>query len=73
MDYQVLVETMRRLALDAGDAIMDVYGQDDFNIEAKDDDSPVTAADKAADAIIFAGLSEAFPDVMLVTEEQGKP
>ena len=70
MDYQVLVETMRRLALDAGDAIMDVYGQDDFNIEAKDDDSPVTAADKAADAIIFAGLSEAFPDVMLVTEEQ---
>ncbi len=70
MDHQVLVETMRRLALEAGDAIMDIYGREDFNIEAKDDDSPVTAADKAADAIIFEGLSKAFPDVMLVTEEQ---
>jgi len=70
MDYKVLVETMRQLALDAGDAIMDVYGQDDFNVEAKDDDSPVTAADKAADAIISAGLTKAFPDVILVTEEQ---
>lgn len=70
MDYQALVETMRTLALEAGDAIMDIYGQDDFSIESKSDDSPVTAADKAADEIIAKGLSAAFPDVMLVTEEQ---
>ena len=61
---------MRRLALEAGDAIMRIYGQDDFAVEAKADDSPVTAADKAADAIISDGLRAAFPDVMLVTEEQ---
>jgi len=30
----------------------------------------VTAADEAADAVISAGLRAAFPDVMLVTEEQ---
>jgi 3'(2'), 5'-bisphosphate nucleotidase len=41
-----------------------------MDVEAKADDSPVTAADKAADAIIADGLREAFPDVMLVTEEQ---
>ena len=70
MDYGKLAQVMRALALDAGDAIMEIYGQDDFAVEAKDDDSPVTAADKAADAIISAGLTSAFPDMMLVTEEQ---
>ena len=70
MDYQKLVSVMRRLSLEAGDKIMDIYGQDDFDVKAKSDDSPVTAADEAADAIISAGLRDAFPDVMLVTEEQ---
>lgn len=70
MDYVTLTEVMRRLALEAGDTIMEIYGQDDFAVESKDDDSPVTAADKAADAIISAGLRAAFPDMMLVTEEQ---
>lgn len=61
---------IRRLSLEAGDAIMEIYGQDDFSVEAKSDDSPVTAADKAADEIIYKGLSAEFPDMMLVTEEQ---
>lgn len=61
---------MRKLALEAGDAIMEIYARDDLDVESKADDSPVTAADKAADAIISAGLRAAFPDVMLVTEEQ---
>lgn len=60
----------RRLALEAGDKIMEIYGRDDFEIKTKSDDSPVTLADEAADAIISAGLRAAFPDVVLVTEEQ---
>ncbi len=70
MDYDKLTDVMRRLALEAGDAIMRIYGQDDFDVKAKSDDSPVTAADEAADALISAGLRDAFPDVLLVTEEQ---
>ena len=70
MDYEKLVNVMRKLSLEAGDKIMQIYGQDDFEVESKSDDSPVTAADKAADAIISDGLRAAFPDVMLVTEEQ---
>jgi 3'(2'), 5'-bisphosphate nucleotidase len=70
MDYNKLVTVMRTLSLEAGDKIMEIYGQDDFDVKAKSDDSPVTAADEAADAIISAGLRAAFPDVMLVTEEQ---
>lgn len=70
MDYEKLVSVMRKLSLEAGDAIMEIYARDDMAVETKSDDSPVTAADKAADAVISAGLRDAFPDVMLVTEEQ---
>jgi 3'(2'), 5'-bisphosphate nucleotidase len=70
MDYEKLTQVMRRLSLEAGDKIMEIYGRDDFEVKAKSDDSPVTAADEAADTIISDGLRAAFPDVMLVTEEQ---
>ncbi|SES09363.1 3'(2'),5'-bisphosphate nucleotidase [Tranquillimonas rosea] len=70
MDYDTLTTTMRRLALEAGAKIMEIYEADDFDVRAKSDDSPVTAADEAADALISAGLREVFPDVALVTEEQ---
>jgi 3'(2'), 5'-bisphosphate nucleotidase len=70
MDYQQIAVVFRKLALEAGDAIMDIYGKDDFSVRAKDDASPVTAADEAADRLISAGLRVAFPDLMLVTEEQ---
>ncbi|MEP1522710.1 MULTISPECIES: 3'(2'),5'-bisphosphate nucleotidase CysQ [Rhodobacterales] len=70
MNYEDLVPVIRTLALEAGDKIMEIYGADDFDVKTKSDDSPVTAADEAADAIISAGLRAAFPDVMLVTEEQ---
>ncbi|WP_371417782.1 MULTISPECIES: 3'(2'),5'-bisphosphate nucleotidase CysQ [unclassified Roseivivax] len=49
---------------------MDIYNADDFDVKTKSDASPVTEADEAADALISAGLRDAFPDVALVTEEQ---
>ncbi len=70
MDYEALEHSMRRHALAAGSAIMQIYGEDDLGIEAKADDSPVTRADKAADQIIYDGLRADFPDMMIVTEEQ---
>ena len=70
VDYNKMATVFRRLALEAGDAIMEIYGADDFDVRSKSDDSPVTAADEAADKIIFAGLKEAFPDILIVTEEQ---
>jgi len=70
MDFEYLVTTMRRLAIEGGDAIMQIYAAPDFEIRAKSDDSPVTAADEAADALISAGLRAAFPGLPLITEEQ---
>ncbi|EBA14198.1 3'(2'),5'-bisphosphate nucleotidase CysQ [Roseobacter sp. CCS2] len=70
MDFVKLTIVMRELALQAGDKIMEIYGSDDFEVRSKSDESPVTIADEAADAIISAGLRAAFPDTPLVTEEQ---
>jgi 3'(2'), 5'-bisphosphate nucleotidase len=70
VDYEKLSRVMRELALAAGDKIMEVYARDDFDVRSKSDESPVTEADEAADALISAGLRAAFPDVLLITEEQ---
>ena len=70
MNFDHLIPVIRRLALEAGDRIMQVYNGPDFAVKSKSDASPVTEADEAADAIISAGLRAAFPDVTLITEEQ---
>lgn len=70
MDYDKIETVFRALAISAGNRIMEIYDADDFDVRLKSDDSPVTAADEAADVLISDGLRAAFPDVMLVTEEQ---
>lgn len=68
-DSNQLETVFRRLAIKAGEAIMEIYDSGDLGVEAKSDESPVTRADIAADEIIRAGLVAAFPDIQLVTEE----
>lgn len=70
MDFAHLVPVMRRLALEAGDRIMEIYNSPEFEVKPKSDASPVTEADEAADALISAGLRAEFPEVTLITEEQ---
>ena len=70
IDYNELTVLMRSLSLEAGAKIMEIYASDDFDVKVKSDESPVTIADEAADAIISAGLKKAFPDLLVVTEEQ---
>lgn len=64
-----IVTEIRDLALSAGEAIMRIY-ETDFEVTAKEDESPVTEADRAADAIIVAGLEKSYPDIPVVTEER---
>ena len=70
MDFDRLIPIFRRLALEAGDRIMAVYNGPDFAVKVKSDTSPVTEADEAADEIISVGLRAAYPDLVLITEEQ---
>lgn len=53
----------------AGNAILEVYNSADFNVESKDDNSPLTLADKKSHAIIAENLSHYFPNIPVISEE----
>lgn len=63
-----LRETVIAIAQDAAAAIMQVYASG-FDVVLKDDDSPVTAADLAANQVIVNGLSRLTPDLPILSEE----
>ncbi len=59
------IDRLRDIAERAGKEIMEVYNTD-FDVETKDDASPVTAADKRAEALItkeIKAMTDAFPIV----------
>ena len=69
MDDHALLALAARLAEQAGAAILAVRARG-FAVERKDDHSPVTEADRAAEAIIVAGLRAATPDFPVIAEEE---
>jgi 3'(2'), 5'-bisphosphate nucleotidase len=64
-----LISLAAMLALEAGAAILDVRRRG-FDVERKEDRSPVTEADRAAEALIATGLREAMPDIPVIAEEE---
>lgn len=68
MDYAGLLEQLTPVARAAGAAIMEVYEQPP-EATYKDDGSPVTAADEAAEAIILPALKSVAPDITIISEE----
>ncbi len=67
-DLRALHAPLVALCRDAAAAILAIY-DGDFDVRSKADDSPVTAADVAADRLLVAGLSELLPGVPVVSEE----
>ncbi len=67
-DYQQWIPQLVALSHKAGKVIMEVYATD-FKTKTKADDSPVTLADLAAEAVIEAGLPELAHHIPLVAEE----
>ncbi|MCR4716953.1 MAG: 3'(2'),5'-bisphosphate nucleotidase CysQ [Lachnospiraceae bacterium] len=70
MDYLKEMELAKKLAIKAGEAIMKVYETEDFGVTYKDDSSPLTKADRAANDIIVPGLKEGFPSYAVLSEEE---
>lgn len=58
------------VALSAADKILEIY-QQDFTVEFKDKEEPVTIADKEADLIITRQLRQKFPSDKIFSEENG--
>ncbi|HET7300608.1 MAG TPA: 3'(2'),5'-bisphosphate nucleotidase CysQ [Oleiagrimonas sp.] len=57
------------LAEEAGQAILEVYAREDFEVECKSDHSPLTAADLASHRLIVDGLCALTPDIPVLSEE----
>jgi len=67
------IQTLETISRQAGAAILDIYGEDNFGVEHKADDSPLTRADKASNKIICDGLRALTPDVPIISEENSIP
>ena len=66
LQQQLMLDEIKSIAVEAGQAIMHIYNTmpDDIGVQKKSDDSPLTKADLASNAVIVAGLEKHFPDQM---------
>jgi 3'(2'),5'-bisphosphate nucleotidase len=65
-----MLNELVEIALEAGEAILDIYGSPDSGFRTKGDGSPVTDADAAAEKLILARLRTLFADIPVVAEEE---
>ena len=69
MDERRLLEDIAVAAREAGEAILEIVRRG-YDVEHKQDSSPVTEADRAAELIILAALAKAAPGVPVIAEEE---
>jgi 3'(2'), 5'-bisphosphate nucleotidase len=68
-DHGGLVDQLAEAAREAGEAILEIVRRG-FEVEAKQDRSPVTEADRAAELVILAALARAAPGIPVIAEEE---
>ena len=68
-ELQQWLEKIRIIAHEAGEEILKYY-RGDYDIRQKEDESPVTVADEAAETIILAALRTLTPDIPIIAEEE---
>jgi 3'(2'), 5'-bisphosphate nucleotidase len=69
IDYASLIDELALAAREAGGAILEVVRRG-FEVESKQDTSPVTEADRAAELVILTALARAAPGVPVIAEEE---
>ncbi len=69
INLEALTPDLIAAAKAAGDAIMQIYESEDFGVETKADNSPLTKADLASNAVILEHLQKLTPDIPILSEE----
>jgi 3'(2'), 5'-bisphosphate nucleotidase len=69
MQVSNLLPAVVAISKAAGQAILSVYEEDNFDITTKADDSPLTAADLASHRVIVSSLRQLTPDIPVLSEE----
>lgn len=70
MNPKDFIDPVAELCAQAGADIMTVYDTD-FDVDQKDDDSPLTKADLASHRSLVAGLEKLTPGLPIISEESG--
>ena len=68
MSSEIIIKECKALAIKVGKEILKIY-ETDYNVETKEDNSPLTLADMKANEIIVKSLKENFPDYAILSEE----
>lgn len=71
MNLAQLLEIALKTSKKAGIEVSSYYRRGDYTAEIKDDNSPVTSADIAANDILMAELKRLTPDIPIISEEIG--
>jgi len=68
IDIQDLID----ICSNAGQEILEIYKKTDLGIEYKEDNSPLTLADKKSHECICASLNKLYPNIPILSEEGAK-
>ena len=68
MVEKIDIQDINKIAKEAGRAILEVYKKD-FDVNYKQDNSPLTEADLKANEIICTNLKKLYPDIPIISEE----
>lgn len=69
---QDLLVAVKKISDEAGQAILNIYEHDDFEVQTKSDQSPLTEADLASHQIIIEALKKLTPEIPILSEEGEK-
>lgn len=64
-----MIESLIAICKEAGNEILKIYEREDFEIEVKQDKSPLTVADKNSHQIIVNRLNQLTPEIPILSEE----
>ncbi|MGB3463880.1 MAG: 3'(2'),5'-bisphosphate nucleotidase CysQ [Cyclobacteriaceae bacterium] len=67
VDLKELTKVAKKAALEAGKEILEIYHGDDFDVQLKGDNSPLTKADRAAHEVIVRYLADT--EIPVLSEE----
>lgn len=68
MNFDKILNDCIDISIGAGKAILGVYNRE-YEIEYKEDQSPLTEADSISNEIIVDGLRERYPEISILSEE----
>jgi histidinol-phosphatase len=71
-DISSRLQLALQIAAEAGSSTLDFFQRDNLDVERKDDDSPVTQADRGAEQLMREQISKSFPTDGVIGEEFGE-